>query len=111
MTRTWIILSALVAGLAFGAGWTSLCLTGLDDAVGITDSVGGIWLDGLRMTIIPLVVSLLITGIAKTVDSARGDRMALQVPDHDGGGECEPGPCQRMQGICHRLPLRAADQH
>ena len=78
MTRTWLILSALIAGLALGAGWTRLGLTGLDDAVAIADSVGGIWLDGLRMTIIPLVVSLLITGIAKTVDSARGDRVALR---------------------------------
>ncbi|MGL3819694.1 dicarboxylate/amino acid:cation symporter [Sphingopyxis sp. R3-92] len=78
MTRTWLILSALVAGLALGVGWTRLGLAGLDDAVAISDSIGGVWLDGLRMTIIPLVVSLLITGIAKTVDSARGDRVALR---------------------------------
>jgi len=81
MTRTWFILSALVAGLALGAGWTRLGLAGLaglDDAVALADSIGGVWLDGLRMTIIPLVVSLLITGIAKTVDSARGDRVALR---------------------------------
>lgn len=78
MARTWLILSALVAGLALGVGWTRLGLAGLDDAVAISDSIGGVWLDGLRMTIIPLVVSLLITGIAKTVDSARGDRVALR---------------------------------
>src|SRR3546814_3112351 len=78
MARTWLILSALVAGLALGVGWTRLGLAGLIDAVTIADSIGGIWLDGLRMTIIPLVVSLLITGIAKTVDSARGDRVAMR---------------------------------
>src|SRR3546814_4354151 len=78
MARTWLILSALVAGLALGVGWTRLGLAGLIDAVKIADSIGGIWLDGLRMTIIPLVVSLLITGIAKTVDSARGDRVAMR---------------------------------
>ncbi|KGB55963.1 Sodium:dicarboxylate symporter precursor [Sphingopyxis sp. LC81] len=78
MARTWLILSALVAGLALGVGWTRFGLAGLADAVVIADSVGGIWLDGLRMTIIPLVVSLLITGIAKTVDSARGDRVAMR---------------------------------
>ncbi len=78
MARTWLILSALVAGLALGVGWTRLGLAGLIDAVTIADSIGGIWLDGLRMTIIPLVVSLLITGIAKTVDSARGDRAAMR---------------------------------
>src|SRR3546814_1279992 len=78
MARTWLILSALVAGLALGVGWTRLGLAGLIDAVTIADSIGGIWLDGLRMTIIPLVVSLLITGIATTVDSARGDRVAMR---------------------------------
>lgn len=78
MGRTWLILSALVAGLALGVGWTRFGLGGLDTAIGVADSVGGIWLDGLRMTIIPLVVSLLVTGIAKTVDSARGDRVAMR---------------------------------
>ena len=78
MARTWLILSALVAGLALGVGWTRLGLGGLGDAMAVADSIGGIWLDGLRMTIVPLVVSLLITGIAKTVDSARGDRVAMR---------------------------------
>ena len=78
MARTWLILSALAAGLALGVGWARLGIAGLSDAIGLADNVGGLWLDGLRMTIIPLVVSLLITGIAKTVDSARGDRIALR---------------------------------
>jgi len=78
MGRTWLILSALVAGLALGVGATRLGFPGLPDAIAIADGVGGVWLDGLRMTIIPLVVSLLITGIAKTVDSARGDRVAMR---------------------------------
>src|SRR3546814_10938689 len=75
MARSWLILSALVAGLALGAGWTRLGLGGISDAVALADSVGGVWLDGLRMTIVPLVVSLLIPGIAKTADNARGDRV------------------------------------
>lgn len=78
MTRTWLILSALVAGLALGVAWNSLGIGRLSDALILAENVGGIWLDGLRMTIIPLVVSLLITGIAKTVDSARGDTIALR---------------------------------
>lgn len=78
MARSWLILSALIAGLALGAGWTRLGLGGISDAVALAASVGGVWLDGLRMTIVPLVVSLLITGIAKTADSARGDRVAMR---------------------------------
>lgn len=78
MTRTWLILSTLMAGLALGVAWNSLGIGRLSDALILAENVGGIWLDGLRMTIIPLVVSLLITGIAKTVDSARGDTVALR---------------------------------
>src|SRR3546814_3748271 len=40
MARTWLILSALVAGLALGVGWTPLVLAGLPDTVAIADSVG-----------------------------------------------------------------------
>ncbi len=31
---------------------------------------GALWLNGLRMTIVPLVVALLITGIAQTAEAA-----------------------------------------
>lgn len=78
MKRTWLILSALIAGLTLGVVWTRLGARTLPDALMLADNLGGIWLDGLRMTIIPLIVSLLITGIAKTVDSARGDSVALR---------------------------------
>src|SRR3546814_12058782 len=35
MARTWLILSALVGGMAVGVGWTRLGLAGLIDAVTI----------------------------------------------------------------------------
>src|SRR3546814_5868912 len=71
MARSWLILSALIAGLALGAGWTRLGLGGISDAVALAASVGGVWLDGLRMTIVPLVESLLISGIANTAEIGR----------------------------------------
>ncbi|MBP7338547.1 cation:dicarboxylase symporter family transporter [Niveispirillum sp.] len=78
MKRTWLILSALIIGLTLGI----LSVRFSDDSVGsaldLADTVGGLWLDALRMTIIPLVVSLLVTGIAKTFDCARGDKVALR---------------------------------
>ena len=66
------ILIALVAGLLLGItaagsganGWVEGALT-----VGAT--VGGLWLQGLQMTIVPLLVSLLITGISANADAAR----------------------------------------
>ncbi|MBK6802501.1 MAG: cation:dicarboxylase symporter family transporter [Novosphingobium sp.] len=78
MTRTWLILSALVIGLSLGIGSVRFGPVDLTGILAFADGLGGVWLDALRMTIIPLVVSLLITGIAKTFDSARGDRVALR---------------------------------
>jgi proton glutamate symport protein len=74
MKKAWIILAALIAGL----------LTGM--AVGdrsplfhdIADVVGTIWLNGLRMTVIPLVVALLITGIVQTANAASAGRTATR---------------------------------
>jgi Na+/H+-dicarboxylate symporter len=56
------ILAALAVGLLLWhrhrrAGW-------VEGAIAFLEPVGGLWLDALRMTIVPLVVSLLITGIA-----------------------------------------------
>ena len=38
--------------------------------------VGTLWLNALRMTVIPLIVALLVTGIARTSEAARGGRIA-----------------------------------
>lgn len=46
--------------------------------VSIAEPLGGMWLDGLRMTIVPLVVSLLITGIASTASAARAGGVAAR---------------------------------
>jgi Na+/H+-dicarboxylate symporter len=68
------ILAALLAGLALGAlgkeaGWS-------DGLMGGAGLIGGLWLNGLKMTIVPLVVSLLITGIAKMAEAGRAGRLA-----------------------------------
>lgn len=69
-----IILGALGAGLllgVFGAGsnWGSA-------AASVADPLGGLWLNGLKMTIIPLVVALLVTGIAQTAEAAKAGKLA-----------------------------------
>jgi len=76
MSQPTRILIALVVGLVLGIagarmGWG---IGGL----GVADTVGELWLAGLQMTIVPLVVALLVTGIAQTADSARGGRIALR---------------------------------
>lgn len=76
--QTWRILLALTVGLATGIAWVHYGWGGLETAKRIADFTGGLWLDGLRMTIIPLIVALLIVGIARTADEARGGRLAFQ---------------------------------
>lgn len=78
MPQAWRILTGLLAGLALGAVAVWAKLDGLDRVVAIAGPIGGLWLDALKMTIIPLVVALLIMGIARTADSARGGGLALR---------------------------------
>jgi Na+/H+-dicarboxylate symporter len=42
------------------------------------DIVGSLWLNGLRMTVVPLVVALLVTGIVKSAEAARAGPMAAR---------------------------------
>jgi proton glutamate symport protein len=74
MKKAWLILAALVAGLLLGmfVGDRSPLIHD------IADVIGTIWLNGLRMTVIPLVVALLITGIVQTADAARAGRTATR---------------------------------
>ena len=70
------ILLALVLGLVVGAlGSRALDLT---PVVRIAEPIGGMWLDALRMTIVPLVISLLVTGIASTASAARAGGVAAR---------------------------------
>ncbi len=76
MSNATRILLALILGLALGISGASLNPTFATQAADIADPVGALWLNALRMTIIPLVVSLLITGIARTAEAARAGRIA-----------------------------------
>ena len=71
----WVLL-ALVAGLAAGAIAASMGDGLREPAIQVTTWVGGIWLDALKMTVIPLIVALLVTGIAKGAEAARAGRIA-----------------------------------
>lgn len=76
MSQPTRILLALVLGLALGITGARMGWGG--GGLPVADTVGGLWLAGLQMTIVPLVVALLVTGIAQTADSARGGRIALR---------------------------------
>ena len=68
MSLTIRVLIALVAGLVAGLlidPSRSPVLAGLVTAA---DTIGTIWVNAIRMTVVPLVVSLLITGVASAAD-------------------------------------------
>ena len=67
---------ALLAGLALGMVLSNSDLPGwLKDTIGL---VGTLWLRALQMTIIPLVASLLVLGIAQMVAATRAGAAALK---------------------------------
>jgi Na+/H+-dicarboxylate symporter len=78
MSQAARILLALVAGLVLGIAGSNLEASWTAHAAAVAEPVGGIWLDALRMTIVPLVVALLITGIAASAQAARASRLAAR---------------------------------
>lgn len=75
-TGTWPVLLALVAGLAVGVSAAQLGDGIREPALKAAGMVGGLWLNALKMTVIPLIVALLVTGVAKGAEAARGGKVA-----------------------------------
>ena len=70
-SRPYLVLVALVAGLIAGT-FAQAAGDGLrEPALQASGLVGGLWLNALKMTVIPLVVALLVTGIAAGAEAAR----------------------------------------
>ncbi|HYC66817.1 dicarboxylate/amino acid:cation symporter [Brevundimonas sp.] len=72
------VLLALVAGLLAGAAAQAWGIPGGTGTVDVVEGLGQLWLNALRMTIIPLVFALLVTGIASIADAAATGRLALR---------------------------------
>jgi proton glutamate symport protein len=69
MSLTTRIGIALVAGLALGTFVSATDLPGLRALPTLIEPVGILWVNAIRMTVVPLVVSLVITGIVSVKDS------------------------------------------
>lgn len=79
MSQATRILLALIAGLVIGiaaAAWAPQPIVGW--ATYLLGPIGTLWLNALRMAIVPLVVGLLVTGIAQTAEAARAGRLATR---------------------------------
>src|ERR1700712_2401449 len=64
-TRVLVALASAIGGGALVAASGSKPLL---DATNVLAPVGTLWVSAIRMTVIPLVVSLLITGVASATD-------------------------------------------
>jgi Na+/H+-dicarboxylate symporter len=67
---TWVALGALVVGLLAGAALAKTASTIVEPIVRVAEPIGTIWINAVRMTIIPLVTSMLIAAVASS-DSLR----------------------------------------
>ncbi len=58
--------AALLIGFTIGAALNAVRPSVATTLLGITDPVGTLWVNAIRMTVIPLVTSLLITGVTQS---------------------------------------------
>lgn len=72
------VLLALALGLLAGAAVGAYGGPGLRGVAEGVEAIGGLWLNLLRMTIVPLVFSLLVLGVASVTDAASTGRLAAR---------------------------------
>ena len=78
MSQPTRILLSLVVGLLLGVSLAALAPGAVPSVLLVAEPVGTAWLNALQMTIIPLVTSLLVTGIAATAEAVRAGRTAAR---------------------------------
>jgi Na+/H+-dicarboxylate symporter len=74
--RAYWALGALVLGIVAGSLSAGLTPPLHSAVVGTAGFIGTLWLNALKMTVIPLVVALLVVGIAKSAEAAHAGRVA-----------------------------------
>ena len=69
-------LGALVLGLLAGTFSGVIAPSARESVIAVASFVGTLWLNALKMTVIPLVIALLVVGIAKSAEAAHAGRVA-----------------------------------
>src|SRR6478672_13440280 len=78
MSLTKRVLIALGAGLLIGIGVSAASETRLLSAVSFVQPIGTLWVNAIRMTVVPLVFSLLVVGVASATDAASVGRIGAR---------------------------------
>lgn len=72
------VLIALALGVAVGAAAAAYGGEGSRQVIEGVEALGGLWLNALRMTVVPLIFAVLVTGIAQVSDAAATGRLAAR---------------------------------
>jgi Na+/H+-dicarboxylate symporter len=72
------VLAALVAGFVLGSIVAATSNPAAIRIVGIIEPLGTLWVNGIRMTVVPLVVSILITGVVTGFGSQSLGRLGVR---------------------------------
>ena len=78
LARPGLILAGLAAGLVAGAALAASHASFAPAVVAVAEPIGGLWLDSLRMTIVPLVFALLVRGIGTAAVAAEAGGLAAR---------------------------------
>ncbi len=82
--RTWPTLVALLAGLGAGALAARGLVPGAPALTTAAETIGGLWVDALRMTVVPLLVALVVTSIAGAGGKSEPGALSLRAPSEPG---------------------------
>jgi Na+/H+-dicarboxylate symporter len=72
------ILAGLGLGLALGAALAAAQPPWRQQAIDLAGGLGDVWLDALRMTIVPLVFALMVIGVGEAAGAARAGGLAAR---------------------------------
>ena len=77
-TRTLLVLAALLIGLALGAWLSASGSSALEPVEAAAGPIGTLWLNALRMTVVPLVFAMLFTGVVAAAETAATGGLAAK---------------------------------
>jgi Na+/H+-dicarboxylate symporter len=76
MSPTVRVLAGLLSGAALGIVLTGFQPSLANEVASVAAPIGNLWLNALQMTVVPLVVALVVLGVASTSDAAVSGRTA-----------------------------------
>jgi Na+/H+-dicarboxylate symporter len=79
MSFTWRVLIGLAVGFLLGMAAVRTHWAGLTAVVSIVEPAGIIWVNAIRLAVVPLVVSSLIVAVAQTGDTRRIGELGVRV--------------------------------